>query len=158
MKETLVAQILAHLEAELVSLRQAVDSAEEAATHEEAKPENKYDTRGLEASYLAGAQKERVAELMSAIARMKNFPVRDFGDDDAIAASAVVEYEFEGQRLTCFLTVVGAGYELLLDGQPILAITTQSPLGKALLGKRVGDLATVRTGPSEREYSITKVS
>ena len=35
----------------------------EAATNEESKAENKYDTRGLEASYMAQAQSLRVSEL-----------------------------------------------------------------------------------------------
>lgn len=33
------------------------------ATHEDTKAENKYDTHGLEASYLARAQSERVLDL-----------------------------------------------------------------------------------------------
>ena len=63
MKAALLKQLAAKLEAELATIRAAAQATHAAATHPDAKAENKYDTRGLEASYLAGAQQERVAEL-----------------------------------------------------------------------------------------------
>ena len=61
-KAKLVETILKSLEKDLEVLREAEKSTREAATHEESKPENEYDTRGLEASYLAGAQSKRIIE------------------------------------------------------------------------------------------------
>lgn len=157
MKKDLVAQLVAHLEGELSSLQDAVDSAEEAATHEEAKPENKYDTRGLEASYLAGAQRERVAELESSLALVKAMVVRTFDDATPIALTALIEYEVDGLRNLCFLTPAGAGYRLTFGEQTVITITTHSPLGRALLGKRAGDTVTLQAGGSERDYDVRSV-
>lgn len=39
------------------------------ATHEESRPEDKYDTRGLEAAYLASGQAKQAAEAKRAIAQ-----------------------------------------------------------------------------------------
>lgn len=52
-KRALIKKIVAQLEAELALLTKAARSAHAEATHESSKAENKYDTRGLEASYLA---------------------------------------------------------------------------------------------------------
>ena len=51
-------------------MTQAALHAHEAATHGESKAEDQYDTRGLEASYLAGAQSRRAMELEEALANM----------------------------------------------------------------------------------------
>lgn len=156
-KQDLLSQIAAHLEAELTSLSKSAQAAHEAATHEEAKPENKYDTRGLEASYLAGAQKERLAELQAALQAVRSTVLRDFGDDAPIGPTALVELDQDGTTTLCFLMLLGAGYTLSLDGRPVLTITTQSPLGRALTGKRAGDYATLRTAQGEKEYEILGV-
>src|SRR5687767_406927 len=66
-KQALVTALLAKLEAELANMTKAANTAREAATHEEAKPENDKDTRALEASYLAAGQAERVRDLEAAL-------------------------------------------------------------------------------------------
>ena len=55
-KAQLLHQVIAHLETALSQAQQAAQTAYEAATDEENIAENKYDTLGLEASYLATGQ------------------------------------------------------------------------------------------------------
>ena len=53
--------IIDKLQADLRIAKDALRASHEAATHAESKAENKYDTRGLEAAYLADGQRRRVA-------------------------------------------------------------------------------------------------
>ena len=62
-KQVLLHLIVAQLKESRDALVRAANAAHEEATHEESTAENKYDTRGLEASYLAEAQSRRVAEV-----------------------------------------------------------------------------------------------
>ena len=78
MKPLIVDKICENLRLEQETAKRAADSAREGATHEDAKAENQYDTRGLEASYLAGAQAERVMHLSDCIGRFKNIVLKDF--------------------------------------------------------------------------------
>src|SRR5689334_15476986 len=94
-KQALVASLMAKLEAELETMRRAAKDAREAATHEEAKPENDKDTRALEASYLAGAQAARVRELEGSIRMIAAMPLVDCSAGGTIQASAVVTLEDE---------------------------------------------------------------
>ena len=55
-KQKLIEAILLELESELSVLADAAKAAHLAATHEESVAEDPHDTRGVEASYLAGAQ------------------------------------------------------------------------------------------------------
>lgn len=153
-KSQLIAQLVAKLEDELAAIKASAAASAEAATHAEAKPENKYDTRGLEASYLAGAQKERVAELQSLVEGLKGLAFRPFGEDDPLAPTALAELDHGGTTSLCLLLRAGAGYELAAEGRKVLTVSVASPLGKALLGKRVGDTATVTTAQGEKDYEI----
>ncbi len=60
----------------MIILKEAALATYEAATHEESKPENEYDTRGLEASYLAGAQAKRTAEIEELLIILKHLDVK----------------------------------------------------------------------------------
>ena len=169
-KSQLMAQLLAAIDAECMVLSVSVKAVVDAATNEESKAENQYDTRGLEASYLAGAQSERLAELHGMRLILAAMPLREFTNLDAIATGAVIEMDCDGTRSRCFLLHHAAGYTLQIpgDGQPgktistsltsITSITTLSPLGRALLGKTAGDFIEVTIAGRTKEYEILSVS
>jgi hypothetical protein len=48
-------------------LEKAARASHAEATHESSKAESKYDTRGLEAAYLAGGQARQVKEILDSI-------------------------------------------------------------------------------------------
>src|SRR4051812_3963394 len=76
-KARVVALVVERLMAERESLVSAARAAHEAATHAESKPEDQYDTRGLEASYLAAAQARRVEEIDRAIQVFRTGTAKD---------------------------------------------------------------------------------
>jgi len=159
-KRALVEALLAKLDDELSTMRRAAKDAREAATHEEAKPENDKDTRALEASYLAGAQAARVRDLEGAIKTIGAMPLLDLAGGRPIQASAVVTLEDEDEaRTTFFVAPVGGGIALTAGEISVQVITPQSPRGQQLLGRTQGDVIEVRgarPGPA-RELTIVEV-
>ncbi len=132
-KSALVAQLRAILSTELDVLVRSAAAAKEAATHAENKPENKYDTRGLEASYLAGAQEGRAAELKRDIALLEKLPLHSFSPGDRIGATALVTVEKDGTTTTYFVMPVGGGSRLkTAEGLIVVVVTPQSPLVRAM--------------------------
>ncbi|HUH01161.1 MAG TPA: hypothetical protein VML75_04150 [Kofleriaceae bacterium] len=139
--EALRARVMADLDAAIASQR----DAQEGATHEEARPENDKDTRAIEASYMARGMAQRVADLHEGASLLANLVARRFGDDDAIAISALVTAENEaGEPSIYFVAPAGGGIKLRLDGAEISVITPSSPLGQALIGRRVDDDIAIR--------------
>ena len=158
MKADLLVQLEALLEAELRTIRDAAAATYAAATHSESKAENRYDTRGLEASYLAGAQKDRVTELEATLASIKRTVPRTFATHDQIAATALVELKQNGEpAFTVFLLHAAAGYTLNSGQLTIKTVTTKAPLGRGLLGRMTGDTAIIEARDEPRCYEITKV-
>lgn len=156
-KKELITQMMDQLEKDKQALIEATQHTLEAATHEESKPENEYDTRGLEASYLAGAQSKRVAEIEEALAACKYIKLKNFTENDAIASTAVVELDCEGKTSFVFLMPKAGGIHLKLEGKVIQVVTGTSPLGEALVGQKVGDSFVVETGRTTREYEVVSV-
>ena len=155
-KAKLIAKVVASLEAELEVTLSAVKSAVEGATHEEARAENEYDTRGLEASYLAGAQTARAAEIEQAAHRFRSLPVRSFAGQ-AIAVGAVVVLDDGTRTRRYFVGPDSGGLEVEVDGVTYTVITLSAPLGKALARKEAGDFIEVATKGQAFEYEIAEV-
>ena len=109
-KHKIVEALQQKLEADLVLLREAARATYEAATHEESKPENKYDTRGLEASYLAGAQAKRIGEVEELLSLCKYTKIQSFTSQTSIAISALVEVALGTQKTLVFIFPKGGGY------------------------------------------------
>lgn len=156
-KRKLIDQIVAIIEADLAALRAAALQTYAAATGDESKPENKYDTRALEASYLAGAQAKRVLDLEASLAVYKFLQPKSFSERSRIESTALVDLDLDGKQLTVFVVPARGSLTLQFEGKAIQVITPQSPLGEALLGLCVGDVAKIDKGEREIKYEIVSV-
>jgi transcription elongation GreA/GreB family factor len=156
-KRAVLKKITAQLVAELAVYLRAAQFSRAEATHESNKAENKYDTRGLEASYLARGQSKQAAELEAAIVEFEKIGGRKFAAGDAIAVGALVEVEQGGENFFYFLGPRAGGTEVMHDQKEILVITPQSPLGEQLAGKKAGESPQIRIGKELRVVKIVSV-
>lgn len=156
-KKQLVELLIAQLESDLMMTKEAAKATYEAATGEESKPENEYDTRALEASYLAGAQAQRAAEIDRALSALRALELREFGPKTPIASGALVRLNLDGKHSLVFLLPQGAGTTVKMDGESVRVVTPVSNLGEALLGLRESDVAEVEVGNDVLEYEILQV-
>lgn len=157
-KRALVRKIIAQLDAELALSAQSARAAHAEATDEQSKAENKYDTRGLEASYLARGQSQKAAETLHGRRALEELALPDFGPGDAIDLGALVELDgVEG--LACyFIAPCAGGTEILHEKKPVLVITPQSPLGRQVLGRRQGERIQATLAGARCEWRIAAVS
>jgi transcription elongation GreA/GreB family factor len=156
-KRAIVKKIIARLTEELQVYFRAAKFSRAEATHESSKAESKYDTRGLEASYLARGQSRQAAEIESAINEFEKLAVRNFGADEPIDLGALVELENGGEHLFYFIGPRAGGTEILHDKKEILVITPQSPLGEQLMGKKSGQEPQLNFGGAKQAAKILKV-
>ncbi|MFJ3449249.1 GreA/GreB family elongation factor [Pseudomonas sichuanensis] len=139
-KTSLLPRIIATLEHDMEVLRQAAQTAYETATAEENIAENKYDTLGLEASYLATGQARRTAEIRQALLTYQQLVLRDYDPARGIQIGCLVTLEDEdGRQRLLFLGPEGAGLKIGEGDGLVTVITPRAPLGQQLLGKRLDD-------------------
>ncbi len=157
-KSDLIARIVESLQDSLAVLEKAARAAHAEATHESSKAENKYDTRGLEAAYLAGGQARQAREILESIKVYGSLPVKEFGVADPIDLSALVELETGGSISHYFIGPRSGGLEVDHKGTEIMVITPQSPLGQQLMRKKAGQRWTATFNGSRMIYRIVSLS
>lgn len=129
--------------------------ARNSATNEESKAENKYDTRGLEASYLAGAQAERAKELEISIATLSKTRLRE---SNVIDVTSLVTLESEENHTKYyFLLPCNGGESVVLDHKKIMVISPEAPVAHTLIGHRVGDWVELKMAGRSMEYEVVDV-
>ncbi len=112
--------------------------AKEASTNPESKAENKYDTRGLEASYLASGQAQRAMELKKQIFQLEQVTSEDHSGQPIRVGSAV-QLNIEEQEDKFFFILPSGGITLVQSGISIQSLTIEAPLGQKLFKKSQGD-------------------
>ena len=156
-KEQLVRQIIARLSESLGLLEKAARASHAEATHESSKAENKYDTRGLEAAYLARGQSRQAKEILESIKVYELLVTREFAPGEPIDLTALVELDLGGVHSTFFIGPRNGGLEMEVEGNEVTVITPQSPLGEQLIGKRAGQRWSAKVGGSNVKYHVVSV-
>ncbi|AOS45914.1 hypothetical protein Verru16b_03005 [Lacunisphaera limnophila] len=157
-KTELLAGIIARLEAELALLTSAALATHAEATDEENKAEDKYDTRGLEASYLAHGQSKAAEETALAVAQFRALSPRDATAGDPISLGAlVIVADAGGRQSRYFIGPRAGGTEVTFGAHTIMVITPQSPLGRELVGRRLGDRVAIPLGGKRSELTISQI-
>lgn len=157
-KTRLFIQIKNQLDCVFDSAKAAAKRAYDTATDEENEAENKYDTLGLEASYLAHGQSKRVAECESDCIKFTKFQLTAFSDDDPVSIGALVCIEDEsGVERYLLLSPVAGGLNINFEGVVITLITVSSPIGQSLLNHVVGDDIEVEVSKVKKQFQISAI-
>lgn len=156
-KKELVQSFITQLEADLESIAEAARATLDAATNEESKAENQYDTRALEAGYLAGAQAKRVKELKDVLGLFQNLEFKDFASTEPVQSTALVEVELDNKLNTLLIMPKGGGVQLKHNEKTVQIVTPASHLGEAILGLKVGEVAEFEVGDKTRFCEIIDV-
>lgn len=154
MKKQILDELISRARIELAGLEASAKSNRDFATDPEFKAESKYDTRGLEASYLASAEAKRVEELKLEIQILEEVDVDQSKKLGEISIGALVELEHANQKRKYFLIPTAGGTIVKVDEEAVLVVSVFSPIGDALLGLKSGDDFDVETPKETRNYQI----
>jgi hypothetical protein len=152
-KRDIIQALLAELEEELRLRLAANEDASAGATHGEARAETKWDTCGLEQSYLARGHARQFEMLAKQVDELRGFSPPDLSNRP-IDVGALIGAELNGCTSMFFLLRCGGGVELHVEGGEVTVITPESPVGSALFGKSEGDVFSFRAGVEGRVESV----
>jgi len=157
-KRAVIQKIIETLQSELETYTRAAKASHAEATAEENRAENKYDTRGLEASYLAAGQANKIIELEESIAAFGELQNRRFGSDEGIEVGALIEISQDGEHAHYFIGPSTGGTEVEVQDTEVLVITPQSPLGSQLQGAAQGKKMKINLAGRKQAVEILAVS
>ena len=151
-------QVLKRLAEDLLQAEQAARAAHETATHEENIAENKYDTLGLEAAYLATGQVRRAEAIRKALANWRQFRPRPYDVRIGIQLGALVRVvDSDDKQQHLFLGLDGGSMKLVSDTQLVQVISSEAPLGRAMLGKCEGDEVSIQVALIRQQFEVLRV-
>lgn len=147
-KERIRQAVLQALRDELSRQTGAALESKAEATSEESKAEHKYDMRAQEAAYLAEGQARQAAEIAAALESYRTCVLATVSGGPAEVGSLITLGNASREQLY-LLGPARGGLDVVLDGKTITVVTPVSPLGRQLLGRRVGESVRLpgRTGP-----------
>ena len=107
------------------------------------------------ADYSAAKEKQRqidkrISFIEEVIKNAQVIDVNSLSGDRVVFGAKVVAEDEDGNKMQCRILS-----DIESDGQHIIACT--SPVGRALIGKCVGDTCVVRLPSGEKEYEILEV-
>ena len=130
MKTKIVQELIISVKKDLQETRQAVASAKDLAQSEDFKSESKWDTRSIEAGYLAGAQEKRVKELEIELANLENLNLNQ--KDTAVPGALITT-----QNKLYFLTVSTGGHKIKTEQGLVHVVSMNSPIGQKLIEEEI---------------------
>ena len=168
--KVVVKAIIAALEANLAVVIQAAKDAHFAATHSESVAETKYDTFGLESSYLAQGQQKRVDEVNQALTYFLQLPLDNRQAPDSVEPPCLVELASESEHgptdismtRQFFVAPFAGGLTVIvnIDGigsQEITVVTPASPVGQSLLTKMLDDEVSVMVKGKSFNFDVVEI-
>ncbi len=153
-KRALLDELLKKAREELTHLTRSALEQKNFATDPEFKAESKYDTRALEASYLASAEARRVEELNLEIQILEEVDLDASSRMGEIGIGALVELSFSDREMLYFLIPTAGGTLLKIHDDAVVVVSVFSPIGDAMLGLKVGENFEVETPKETRSYKI----
>lgn len=134
-------------------------SALEHSRSDDMKSEGKYDTRAIEAGYLASAKKQRVDELQSELYALEKLSsgLSVTAPSKKIALGSLVLLESDEGRRWNFICPC-SGPSVAIEGKNFFIVSVTSPLAKEMLGLEEGDGFELETPKGDKDYLVARIS
>jgi transcription elongation GreA/GreB family factor len=161
-KQDLLTQLQAKLQGTAQGAARASAAAAEVAREGATPHEQTEDARvAIEFGALARGQGHRLERTRAELDELRKFRPRAIPRGGRVEVGAVVEIEDEddGEGRTFFLAPVGAGVELTAPGGDgfLTVVTPASPIGRRVVGRRVGDVVEVTVEAEPRYWKVVWV-
>jgi hypothetical protein len=173
-KQSVIEQLILALEATYKTALNEAKRAHLTATDKANVAENKYDTLGLEAAYLAEGQAKRALQCNADLEKVKKLSAQWLGtgsqsmqdqhnkegssNDRVVVGVSVSLIDQHGNILWLFLAPVAGGLKFVCEQHTIMVITPSSPLGKHLLGKYLDDEFEFGQGQHKKHYRVCSIT
>ena len=147
-------RLIETLREECMHAVQASKDAAEYATNEESRSESKWDTQGLEASYLAAGQAGQAKQWADSVQELQSEREEILKSKHSVGLGALFSCDFgDGQEWYFFAGVAG-GHVVPMELGDVTVITSHSPLAARLLRLKAGDSFVLANGHSGEVLSV----
>lgn len=159
-KTELFRRIEESIKKEIARTEKARKDSQDDANKHKGKMASRYDTFKEEAQYMASAYEARLAELSSSLILVQGLleNIQTVQTTKSVRVGSVVFLQSEGGEKNCYLLApAGGGIQFMTEDIEISVVTPSSPIGRALLGKKIGDKIKIQTQDGANAHDIMEV-
>lgn len=133
--------------------KSSYDAAMEHSRSDDMKSEGKYDTRAIEAGYLASAKKARMTDLKF---QWDSLEKLEFSPKKTVSVGSLMALEQDTKTRTIFVTP-GTSVKIQIEDLMIEALSVDSPVIKEALGLEAGEVFSLETPQGEVDFEIIEL-
>ena len=153
-KSVILSKLINQLNEELDKAKTAYETAKNLTQEPDFKAESKWDTRSIEAGYLAGAQKKRVDELEMDVKMIEELAGEKLNKAASVGIGSLVDIEFNDQTRKYFIAPTAGGTMIEDNGEVVLVISVFSPIGDGVVNLSENDTFEIEMKGANREYTV----
>ncbi|MGD0328780.1 MAG: GreA/GreB family elongation factor [Minisyncoccia bacterium] len=159
-KQSLFNQIVASLQDAQKKAEHERDAAQKEANSHVGRMESRYDTFKEEAQYEVEAQELRISKYRSGINQINTLfaNTSNLNPSTTIKIGSIVKLVSKtGEEKFYVLSPVGGGIVAKDGNVSVFTLTPDSPLGKQLLGLKIGDLCELNIAGSKNRCTVEEI-
>jgi len=139
-KAQLLKQVIAAIQSDLDRLESGVELAKAAKFESATRMQSRYDTFGVESSWVADGLATNLSERREALRELCNFRLPDNPQEVCLGSIVGVGWPYGEVEDLYFILPAGGGLVLPLDGPPgeINVVTPRAPIARKLTKKQLG--------------------
>jgi transcription elongation GreA/GreB family factor len=153
-KKLIVDVLVERMERDLSSMEEVAHATKDYVVDGDLKSDGKYDTRAIEAAYLAGAQEKRVEEIKLDIQMLKDLELQA---TTTVQLGSLALINLNKVERWYFLSSTAGGSMVEVNGTSVLVISVFSPIGNEAINLSAGDTFDLETPTGMRHYEIKAV-
>jgi len=141
---------------EIEEFKRSIEFAQNTANEAPGAMQSQHDTLKSESQRLAGDLQTKLISLERELREIKNL---DLNSKDIVSVGSLIRLEdtTNGQSFHYFILPGGHGIEVKGRKDKITAISSDSPLGSAVMGKSSNEIVAVKIGQNLKKYKIINI-
>ena len=152
-KKDILNKICIFLRQQCEQCKKALDESHSNAIDPENIPENKYDTTGLEVSYLVQGQARHLEELKDTLNSYERFKFPDYNGTVQLGSLVLIEDD-NYNEVYYFIGPKTGGINVDDGDINVTLISYKSPIAQKLIGKYVGDLIEIFVNGKNQNFTL----
>jgi transcription elongation GreA/GreB family factor len=157
-KRYIIEQLVGRVQEGVDQLASAAASSRHDAIEAEGRMQTRYGSAKEEHGYLADGLNMRVQQRAGEVARLRSLSIPE--NNFIVQQGSLVRLEdVEGKRFVDYILLPCCGGEQVqVDGNDVMVVTPESPMGSAMLGLDIGEPFSVALGNGTKNYRVANVA
>lgn len=155
-KKNLITQLICLIQADIASQKTSFEFVRQTSIDAPGRMQSRYDTMGVEAAWVADGLSKSLNEKEMYIVHLQKLQFNESSKHVCGGSIVAISSDDFSSLEYYFILPVASGYKLQTNDFTIVTLTSLTPMGKALMGREVGEEIKIKF-PKSRSVVIERI-